>query len=196
MLSPVHNPIEKSLYFGLERGKIHLLSEPQQAERAKKLLNQLEHRTLLRHLNLHDEGPIAAHLMHPSKGLGWTHEQTTSAIMRYMMFLLLSYLHPQITLVPTWEIDQVWHNHILHNTAKYVEDCKMWFGGVVNHCYDPSKLWGSTGRENPDVTFAQTQALFEQYFGNRVLEDARWNQTEREVAERQLACGRPKPKNA
>jgi len=212
MSSRFHNSIENFLHFGIQRDKIHLLNEPQQAERVKELLSQLEGGTLLKQLNLHDEGPIAAHLMHPSKGFGWTHEQTTSAIMRYIMFLLLAYLHPQITLVPTWEIDQVWHNHILHNTVKYVEDCEMWFGSVFNHCYDPAKLWGKTARENPDTAFAQTQALFEMYFGKGVLGGVNWEQAEGEVAEHQpqqqdnsrngkqpsrlTACGMPKPKNA
>jgi hypothetical protein len=212
MSSRFHDPIEKLLHFGIERDKIPLLNEPQQAERVKELLSQLEGGTLLKQLNLHNEGPIAAHFMHPSKGFGWTREQTTSAIMGYMMFLLLAYLHPQITLVPpTWEIDQVWHNHILHNTVKYFEDCEIWFGRVFNHCYDPVELWGNTGRENPDTAFAQTQALFEQYFGKGVLRGAKWAQAEGEVAERQpeqqdnsggeqpsgsTACGMPKKKNA
>ncbi|MEG4532381.1 glycine-rich domain-containing protein-like [Microcoleus sp. D2_18a_D3] len=212
MSSRVQDPIEKSLHLGIERNKIHLLNEPQQAERMKEILSQLEGGTLLKQLNLHKEGPIAAHLMHPTKGFGWTYEQTTSAIMRYIMFLLLAYLHPQITLVPTSTIDIVWHQHILHNTVKYVEDCEMWFGRVFNHCYDPAELWGKTDRENPDTAFAQTQALFEQYFGKGVLGGAKWDQAEGEVVERQpeqqdnsgngeqasrpTACGMPKPKKA
>ncbi|MCL1474710.1 glycine-rich domain-containing protein [Argonema antarcticum] len=212
MSSRFQDPIEKSLHLGIERNKIHLLNEPQQAERMKEILSQLEGGTLLKQLNLHKEGPIAAHLMHPTKGFGWTYEQATSAIMRYIMFLLLAYLHPQITLVPTSTIDIVWHHHILHNTVKYVEDCEMWFGRVFNHCYDPAELWGKTDRENPDTAFAQTQALFEQYFGKGILAAANWDQAEGEVAERQpeqqdnssngeqpsrpTACGMPKPKKA
>lgn len=79
----------------------------------------------LKELNLE---PIAHQLMQS----GWTYQQTMCAINRYKIFLFLIYLYPHTPLVPTQEIDQVWHCHILH-TRKYREDCQMLFGYFIDH---------------------------------------------------------------
>lgn len=102
--------------------------------------------------------PIAHQLMQD----GWTRQQAMYAISCYKMFLFLVYLHPQMLLVPTQEIDRVWHCHILH-TRKYFQDCLRLFGRFIHH--EPnSMLWLQGDRLSLDAAFAQTQALLEYYF--------------------------------
>jgi hypothetical protein len=114
-----------------------------------------------------DFEPIAHQLMQS----GWTRQQTTCAIFRYKIFLSLIYLHPHTPLVPTQEIDRVWHCHILH-TRKYRQDCQMLFGRFIDHEPD-SELWGIAHQRSLDTAFAQTQALLVQYFGETVLGDTK-----------------------
>jgi hypothetical protein len=116
----------------------------------------------LKSLNL---WPIAAYLMDSKKGCGWTLPQAFRAIGRYKTFLFVSYLYPEVLLVPTEEIDRVWHVHILH-TRQYRGDCEMLFGRFIDHEPD-SELWGESHQPHFDEAFAQTQALlalFERYF--------------------------------
>jgi hypothetical protein len=48
------------------------------------------------------------------------------------MFLYLMYLYPEQPIIPTREIDIVWHFHIL-DTRKYAFDCKILFGYFLHH---------------------------------------------------------------
>jgi hypothetical protein len=108
---------------------------------------------------------IAAYLIESKKGCGWTLPQAFRAIGRYKTFLFVSYLYPEVLLVPTPEIDRVWHVHILH-TRKYRKDCEILFGHFIDH--EPgSELLGESHQPNINEAFAQTQellALFEGYF--------------------------------
>lgn len=116
----------------------------------------------LKALNL---SPIADYLMNPQKGYGWSRQQTLQAIGRYKTFLFVSYLYPDILVVPTQEIDRVWHSHILH-TRQYRQDCEGLFGYFIDHQPD-SEFCAQTKRQNLDAAFVQTQsllALFEEYF--------------------------------
>lgn len=137
---------------------------------------------------------------------GWSRQQTSSAIKHYRMFLFLIYLHPNSQLVPTQEIDFVWHCHIL-NTRKYRKDCQMLFGRYIDHEPD-SQFCGKVNSISLDTAFEQTQALFEQYFNQAALRDTiRMQLDRREVPEcrppqksdrewmslryHRSACGRP-----
>lgn len=124
--------------------------------------------------------PIAAYLMDSKEGCGWTLLQVSHAIERYKTFLFISYLYPEVLLVPTQEIDRVWHVHILH-TRKYRQDCEILFGHFIDH--EPnSELWGKSHQQNFDEAFAQTQALlalFERYFTQADLEEKELDQADR-----------------
>jgi hypothetical protein len=109
-----------------------------------------------------DWGPIAFKLTHP-EGEGLTPRQAGIAIAKYMAFLLLIYLFPQAKIVPTREIDLVWHHHVL-DTSKYAEDCQELFGRFVHH-YPYFGLRDESDRQNLEVAFAETQALFKEYLG-------------------------------
>jgi hypothetical protein len=61
---------------------------------------------------------------------------TTQAIDRaeadYRRFLKLCAKYPDAPIVPTEEVDEFWHLHIL-DTQRYGEDCKQIFGGMLHH---------------------------------------------------------------
>lgn len=110
-----------------------------------------------------DLGPIAYKLMHPSEGEGWTYQETNRAIARYLRFLYLIYLYPNRQLVPTQDIDRVWHHHIL-DTMQYAQDCQMLFGRFIHH-FPYLGQRGESDRQALQIAFKQTQALFQEHFG-------------------------------
>lgn len=139
-----------------------------------------------------DVVPIALKLMNPITGYGWSSEQTCKALVRYQTFLLLIHLYPNLRLVPTLEIDQVWHEHILQ-TRKYREDCQMLFGRFIDHepCLEPIT---STGWQY----FNQTKALlaiYEPYFRAKDINipqvEGYISSGELALADDPSACGRP-----
>lgn len=99
---------------------------------------------------------------------GWTAEQTEVAIERYKKFLMLQYLYPNIELVPTKEIDTVWHEHILVNTHQYFKDCHYLFGYFLHH------RWTNRKRDileshKSKTAFVITQELFIKTFAEDIL---------------------------
>jgi hypothetical protein len=122
----------------------------------------------LKALNL---SPIAAYLINPQNGYGWHQQQAFRAIRRYKTFLFVSYLYPNMQLIPTQDVDRVWHCHLLH-TRKYRQDCELLFGYFIDH--EPeSEFWGEAN-QTLDTAFAQTQALmalFEQCFETDTAEE-------------------------
>jgi len=114
-----------------------------------------------------DLEPIAYKLMHPSEGKGWTYQETKQAIAGYLNFLSLIHLYPNLSLVPTQEIDQVWHHHIL-DTMKYAQDCQMLFGYFVHH-FPYFGLRGESDRHNWQAAVEQTQVLFQEHFGGDAI---------------------------
>ncbi len=121
-----------------------------------------------------DLEPIAYKLMHPEAGAGWTRSQTSQAIVRYLMFLYLIYLYPNRQIIPTWEIDQVWHHHIL-DTNKYAQDCQMLFGCFIHH-FPYFGLRDAVDRQNLHLSFQETKVLFEEHFGVGALGDSQLQQ--------------------
>ncbi|MFB2938287.1 glycine-rich domain-containing protein-like [Aerosakkonemataceae cyanobacterium BLCC-F154] len=127
-----------------------------------------EHAEFRQKLKQLDLGPIAYKLMHREKGLGWTKARTKQAIARYLMFLSLIYLYPNQPIVPTAEIDQVWHHHIL-DTDKYAADCQMLFGEFIHH-FPYYGLRGICDRKNWQQAFAQTRLLFQKHFATDITQ--------------------------
>lgn len=50
----------------------------------------------------------------------------------YKRFLLLLLKHPREPLVPTRDMDEFWHNHILF-TKNYTQDCLALYGCYMHH---------------------------------------------------------------
>lgn len=113
-----------------------------------------------------DLSPLLIPLM---RSYHWKHQQAEQACQRYLNFLCLLWLYPDRLLIPTQEIDQVWHNHIL-STRQYRQDCQTLFGCYLDH-HPELNL-----EENPDpsllAAFQQTKALFERHFGAGSFSDS------------------------
>lgn len=57
---------------------------------------------------------------------------TRRARRRYRRFLYLIAAIPDLSVVPTSEVDEFWHQHIL-NTKLYARDCQALIGNFVHH---------------------------------------------------------------
>ena len=110
-----------------------------------------------------DLEPIAYKLVYPEDGQGWSAEKTYKLIELYRYFLVLNEIYPNISIVPTKEIDKVWHAHIL-DTAKYREDCEKAFGRFVDH-FPYFGLRGEEDAKNLQSTYQTSRALFMEHFG-------------------------------
>jgi|GEM_PF-1309908 len=136
------------------------------SSRARKVLSQADE-SFLRRLQAIDFGPIAFKLMNLDEGTGLTLEQTIHGIELYRKFLFLTYCYPERQIVPSREIDRVWHVHIL-DTAKYREDCNMLFGHFTEH-WPYAVMGDAADLQAQQTAFAETQKLFEQHFGSEAL---------------------------
>lgn len=94
---------------------------------------------------------------------GWTKKQTENAIANYIGFLALKQQYPNMEIVPSEEIDRVWHTHIL-DTQNYGSDCQKAFGKFIHH-FPYFGIRGEGDRQNLEAAFARTQALFKEHFG-------------------------------
>ncbi len=111
-----------------------------------------------------DLEPIAWRLMHPEDGLGWSREQVTKAVTRYKMFLYVMHLYPNRAIIPTREMDIVWHFHIL-DTRKYAADCESLFGYFLHHRPGDGSIKSLADKAAIETAFASTLALFSEYCG-------------------------------
>jgi hypothetical protein len=72
-------------------------------------------------------------LPHPYQYL-WQRQDVLDAVERYRkyLFILVKYQNDYPTIPPTYEIDEIWHNHILE-TKRYQQDCEALFGHYLHH---------------------------------------------------------------
>lgn len=81
----------------------------------------------------------------------------------YRRFLTLKIAFPKAVLVPTKLMDKFWHAHIL-DTAAYQRDCMRLFGKFLHHC-PYFGVYGNDDKEFMDNAFAETHALYSEFFG-------------------------------
>lgn len=150
----------------------------------KEQVTSVDTATFLHKLKQLDFGPLAHTLMR----YGWSYAQISHAIARYTLFLLLMHLYPNANLVPTWEIDQVWHHHIL-DTSKYMADCHTLFGRYMHH-FPHAGERDERDRQQLLLSFDQTQHLFEHHFGMALADNGPFDAGESvEIALSQGATG-------
>ena len=96
----------------------------------------------------------------------WPRELAVKCSELYKNFLYLLYKYPKEFLVPTRDIDEFWHNHILY-TKEYAKDCQQIFGYFLHHQPgDPN---------NPEEVsklrqqFTRTKELYLKEFGEPLL---------------------------
>lgn len=93
----------------------------------------------------------------------WTLSDATHCAQLYKNFLLLKKKHSKLPLVPTRQIDEFWHNHILY-TKNYFQDCLQIFGHYLHH--DPA-----LPTDNMDQLihhFLQTKQLYLEAFQSNI----------------------------
>nr|MBP9827452.1 glycine-rich domain-containing protein-like [Candidatus Saccharibacteria bacterium] len=110
-----------------------------------------------------DLEPIIFKMMNPDHEEGMSLEAADIAVDRYRMFLKLCAMYPDRAIVPTAEIDSVWHTHIL-DTAKYRYDCDRIFGKFLDH-FPYLGLRGEEDAAQLAASFDETCKLFVEHFG-------------------------------
>ncbi len=111
---------------------------------------------------------VADKLMSSEYGYGWNVEKIQLAIKRYKKFLTLQYLYPNFELVPSKEIDTVWHEHILVNTYQYIQDCHYLFGYLLHHRWTDSKK-DIVESQKARRAFITTKQLFMEIFAEDIF---------------------------
>lgn len=114
-------------------------------------------------LNQIDWQSIGKKLIDSNSINGWNYERVETAIYQYKMFLCVNYLFPKLPIIPSQEIDEVWHCHILLDTRKYMQDCNELFGYVLHHISSINQ------RSQNDNSTELTQDLFMRLFGIEIL---------------------------
>ncbi|WP_343559527.1 glycine-rich domain-containing protein [Kiloniella sp. b19] len=105
----------------------------------------------------------------PNIAREWTSEGVRDAISQYRNFMFLLYKYSEThRLVPSIEVDEIWHHHIL-DTRKYFEDCEKVYGRYMHHF----PYFGMRGEEdfaNLQRSFESTQKLYFQHFEEYMYE--------------------------
>ena len=118
----------------------------------------------LRQVDALDLEPVVYKLMHPEPGdKACSLAEANRAIALYQCFLKLCVLYPGTAIVPTRQLDHVWHTRML-DTAKYRTDCDHVFGHFMDHFPYPG-LRGQDDRRARRAGFAQTRRLLREHFG-------------------------------
>lgn len=98
----------------------------------------------------------------------WTMARARKAERDYRRFLELHVRYPSTSLVPTLDIDEMWHAHIL-DTRTYAADCERLFGTFMHH----APAWDGENEAELEIAFAATQGLWIDVFGEEVVDAAR-----------------------
>jgi hypothetical protein len=118
-----------------------------------------------------DLEPIKYKLMNPhDTSKAWSLEKCDQIAEQYKMFLYLCKVYPSQGIVPTTEIDEFWHQHIL-DTLKYADDCQKIYGYFLHHF----PYFGLRGVEDAQALadfFEKTRALFAEHFNFQLCLDA------------------------
>src|SRR5258708_4061569 len=77
-------------------------------------------------------GWILRKLCTPTAPNAWTSDRANAAVGWYRRFLYLAAKHPYARLVPSMEIDEVWHAHLM-DSFRYVRDCQNVLGHTLHH---------------------------------------------------------------
>jgi hypothetical protein len=111
-----------------------------------------------------DLSMVKLKLMDEEEGLGWTTEYADLVEERYRRYLCMVYLRRDGSNVPTKEIDQFWHQHILATRA-YAEDCDRVFGEFIHH-FPYFGMRGDADAKDLSDSFERTKAFYVETFGS------------------------------
>jgi hypothetical protein len=101
--------------------------------------------------------------MDANSGYGWDLEMALSVADLYRAFLFLCKTYPDQVIVPTSEVDDFWHLHIL-DTRNYISDCERMFGYYLHH-FPYAGLMGTKISHKEEENFLEkTSQLIERHF--------------------------------
>lgn len=109
---------------------------------------------------------IQIKLMTNEHGKQWSKAKTERIAKIYKNFLFLAATQSE-PVVPTLEVDEFWHQHIL-DTHKYADDCMRIFGRFIHH-FPYYGLRGEKDKENLEASFARTRDLYRETFGEEYM---------------------------
>jgi hypothetical protein len=92
----------------------------------------------------------------------WDEARVERALQEYKQFLALMLWHPEAVLIPSEDIDEVWHTHVL-DTARYQANCETIFGCFQHHL--PSSSASAEEQQQQLHGRDETHQLFEEAFG-------------------------------
>ena len=101
-----------------------------------------------------------------TKDKGWTLERANLVEPQYKAFLFLIGSKVKAEFVPTFDIDEMWHAHIL-DTRKYMMDCAWHFGEYIHH-YPYLGMKDADDRSRAEGRFASTCATIADAFNINV----------------------------
>ena len=99
----------------------------------------------------------------------WDYYSVNQAVSRYKkyLFILVKYREQYEGIPPTFEIDEIWHNHILE-THRYIKDCEVLYGEYIHH--DP--LFFMKDGKTPDFeSMSRLSKVTKQLFLDEFNED-------------------------
>jgi hypothetical protein len=112
-----------------------------------------------------DLGMVKMKLCLPAEkeGKAWSQEEADLCEEQYKRFLKLCVLYPNTDIVPSRQIDEMWHQHIL-DTRAYERDCQSIFGHMLHH-FPYFGLRDEQDAQDLADSFSITCALFIKHFG-------------------------------
>ena len=96
----------------------------------------------------------------------WTLERANRVEPQYKAFLFLIGSRVKAEFVPTFDIDEMWHMHIL-DTRKYMMDCALHFGEYIHH-YPYLGMKDAEDRSRAERLFAATCTTITEAFNINV----------------------------
>lgn len=96
----------------------------------------------------------------------WPRDLAEQVVELYRRFLTLNAKYPGEHFVPTADIDECWHLHIL-NTKRYHEDCEKVFGHYLHHA--PANPDNEQALEELIPLFEHTQKRYLETFNEELL---------------------------
>lgn len=114
-----------------------------------------------------DLSMVKMKLREPDEGKGWSVEECETAELEYKRYLTLNLRYDDRAIVPTKQVDNFWHYHIL-DTRAYHRDCQRVFGEYFHH-FPYFGMRGEADEENLKNSFFETVDLYEREFGESLL---------------------------
>jgi hypothetical protein len=102
-------------------------------------------------------------IMDSREGKGWSKQKADGVEVAYKRYLFLFATREDIRVVPTLDIDALWHQHIL-DTRAYFSDCDTVFGTYMHH-FPYFGMRGEADAADLNRSFRSTCALYKEVFG-------------------------------